>query len=235
MSEYERLVNEFNKLSSEERNACLIYKSKLSYLINEISSVPDFMNLNSNEIFMKINDKNKFEEIFLNYKEIVLRLENLFIKMSIMNSIDFSNLFTMIDSLKNIYLLLISASSKMMTEENLKLYRIVSTNEETDSISKGNIISTTLNKEIIDTFAVNKYNHLYNIEANSGIKALVIPYKILIDKNFERLRIEKQDNFQQEVIIFKDDVDIEVRNVIKIDEYIKASKISVNKKNKFVR
>ena len=176
MSEYERLVNEFNKLSSEERNACLIYKSKLSYLINEISSVPDFMNLNSNEIFMKINDKNKFEEIFLNYKEIVLRLENLFIKMSIMNSIDFSNLFTMIDSLKNIYLLLISASSKMMTEENLKLYRIVSTNEETDSISKGNIISTTLNKEIIDTFAVNKYNHLYNIEANSGIKALVIPY-----------------------------------------------------------
>ena len=61
MSEYERLVNEFNKLSSEERNACLIYKSKLSYLINEISSVPDFMNLNSNEIFMKINDKNKFE------------------------------------------------------------------------------------------------------------------------------------------------------------------------------
>lgn len=235
MSEYERLVNEFNKLSSEERNACLIYKSKLSYLINEISSVPDFMNLNSNEIFMKINDKNKFEEIFLNYKEIVLRPENLFIKMSIMNSIDFSNLFTMIDSLKNIYLLLISASSKMMTEENLKLYRIVSTNEETDSISKGNIISTTLNKEIIDTFAVNKYNHLYNIEANSGIKALVIPYKILIDKNFERLRVEKQDDFQQEVIIFKDDVDIEVKDVTKIDEYIKVSKISVNKKNKFVR
>lgn len=235
MSEYERLVNEFNKLSSEERNACLIYKSKLSYLINEISSVPDFMNLNSNEIFMKINDKNKFEEIFLNYKEIVLRPENLFIKMSIMNSIDFSNLFTMIDSLKNIYLLLISASSKMMTEENLKLYRIVSTNEETDSMSKGNIISTTLNKEMIDTFAVNKYNHLYNIKANSGIKALVIPYKILIDENFERLRVEKQDGFQQEVIIFKDDVDIEVKNVIKIDEYIKVSKISVNKKNKFVR
>ena len=155
--------------------------------------------------------------------------------MSIMNSIDFSNLFTMIDSLKNIYLLLISASSKMMTEENLKLYRIVSTNEETDSISKGNIISTTLNKEMIDTFAVNKYNHLYNIKANSGIKALVIPYKILIDENFERLRVEKHDGFQQEVIIFKDDVDIEVKDVIKIDEYIKVSKISVNKKNKFVR
>lgn len=40
--EYNRLVMKYKNLSEDEKNAILIYKSRLSYCINEITSIPNF-------------------------------------------------------------------------------------------------------------------------------------------------------------------------------------------------
>ena len=51
MKEYNLLVEQYQNLTEEEKNACLIYKSRLSYLINEIAMVDDFLNKDSNIIY----------------------------------------------------------------------------------------------------------------------------------------------------------------------------------------
>lgn len=45
MEEYNELVEQYELLTEEEKRTCLIYKSRLSFLINEITAVPNFLDL----------------------------------------------------------------------------------------------------------------------------------------------------------------------------------------------
>lgn len=51
MNEYNRLVEKYENLTDSKKRACLIYKARLSYLINEISAIPNFLELDANRIY----------------------------------------------------------------------------------------------------------------------------------------------------------------------------------------
>lgn len=228
MEEYNRLANIFENLDEVEKKACLIYKSKLSYLINEISAIPNFLELSSDQIYNLIVDKNQFDEIFNKYKLILENSKNLFIKMSIMNTLNFENKYELIDSLKNIYITLIATKEHFKTEQNLKLFRLVSTDKPINTISKGNIISTSIDINALDKFMVNKYNNLFQIDLEKDIPVLVIPYAILIDSRDNSLRIVKNDINQKEVIVFKDDLLLEEYNNKIIDDKLTIHKLKAS-------
>ena len=42
---YNDLLRQYEELSLEEKKAILIYKSKLYHIINAMSSIPDFLNI----------------------------------------------------------------------------------------------------------------------------------------------------------------------------------------------
>lgn len=204
MEEYNKLIEKYENLNDEQKRACLIYKSKLSYLINEISAVPNFLELDANEIYENIKNKQQFSEIYTDYKNILDNPKNIFIKLSIMSDLNFSSIQTIIDSLKVVYTTLLN--SKIKIENSLKLFRIVSTEYPTTSISKSNIISTSIDVDCIDKFMLNKYNDLYQIELEAGSMVLVIPYAILLDSRDNSLKIVKDDINQKEVVIFNNDL-----------------------------
>lgn len=204
MNEYSRLVEKYENLTDSKKRACLIYKSRLSYLINEISAIPNFLELDANRIYENIKDKQHFLEIYNDYKTMLDNPKNIFIKLSVMSDLNFSSIQTIIDSLKVVYTTLLD--SKIETENPLTLFRIVSTEYPTNSISKSNIISTSIDVDCIDKFMVNKYNDLYQIELEVGSMVLVIPYAILIDSRDNSLKIVKDDINQKEVVIFNDDL-----------------------------
>lgn len=103
MEEYNELVEQYELLTEEEKRACLIYKSRLSFLINEITAVPNFLDLDVNAIYYNLNNPQQFLEIYLKYKKILEKPNNFFMKLSIMNSLKFDTIQSIIDSLKQVY------------------------------------------------------------------------------------------------------------------------------------
>lgn len=71
--EYNRLVMKYKNLSEDEKNAILIYKSRLSYCINEITSIPNFDSMTNSEILKNIKDYDNFTRV---YNEMKLILDN---------------------------------------------------------------------------------------------------------------------------------------------------------------
>jgi hypothetical protein len=103
MEEYNELVEQYELLIEEEKRACLIYKSRLSFLINEITAVPNFLDLDADAIYHNLNNPQQFLEIYLKYKKILEKPNNFFMKLSIMNSLKFDTIQSIIDSLKQVY------------------------------------------------------------------------------------------------------------------------------------
>ena len=63
--EYNRLVMKYKNLSEDEKNAILIYKSRLSYCINEITSIPNFDSMTNSEILKNIKDYDNLLEYIM--------------------------------------------------------------------------------------------------------------------------------------------------------------------------
>ena len=229
MKEYNLLVEQYQNLTDEEKNACLIYKSRLSYLINEIAMVDDFLNKDSNIIYEEIKDKIKFQKTFIDFKEIIERPENLFLKMSVMNNVNFKDIYTIIESMKKIYETISNVSKKVSLKDDMILNRLVSSNEDIKGISKSNFISTTINADILDDFMFGKNNILYKIKANKGINAMVIPYSIVISMDQTKLKLQENDH-QKEILLFKENLDIEEVNSRKIDNNLMIKEIEIKNK-----
>ena len=211
--EYQKLVLQYQNLSEDIRNALLIYKTKISYCINEISSIENFEILDSNEILNKIKNKDMFMQIYNKYKLILSDYKNLFVKHSIFSLVNFENEIDFIQSLKHVYNI-INKGEKIVTENDLKLYRLVSIDEKEEFVSKGNLISTTLNPDVCEDFVVEGKTHiLYELSLPKNSEVLICPFAIKSHFDLENttLELSNKEN-QEELIINKNDYNFEITN-----------------------
>lgn len=120
---YNYLCKKFENLNEEDKKSLLVYKSALSYHINEISTISNIENKNAIQIFNELNNSNEFEQKFLDYKNILEQTENTFIKYSIFNCVNFDDISLFIESIRKIYFRIINISNKIALPDKCKLYR----------------------------------------------------------------------------------------------------------------
>ena len=228
---YDNLCNKFEQLNENDKNVLLIYKSALSYHINEISLISDIENKDSIEIFDCLKNRDEFIQRFKEYKNILEQPENFFIRYSIFSSINFENIVSFIASLKKIYDRIIKLFDKIKLTESCLLYRGFSYDTSNIFLAKGNIVSTSLSIESVEDFLFySKNSVLYELSLNKNVNVLVIPYSIKrIKKNNKIfLKIEKNDS-QKEVILFKPELFFELKN----KKYFEEDNLTVEKYNVF--
>lgn len=240
---YNDLIMQYENLTLEERNAILIYKSQLYNILNAMSSIPNFLTIDE-ESLLNMLDYDHLINIFENYKKIVFDNKNITTRYTIFFGIDFTNIFTCMKSLKEVYKTILNAKGKITLKENLTVYRGINldTPNSPTSLSRGELISTGLKLDDAFTFLLNKkYNHLYVIEIEAGINVLVTPYALINtypkDENHllnlinhkepDLLKILKLGSkVQEEVILFQSDLTI-VETFSKI-KYLEGHNIPIN-------
>lgn len=192
---YDNLLNQYEELTEEEKNILLVYKSRLGRAINS---------LDNNDLEIK--------EIYEKYKSLVENPQNIFMKFSVFKDISFKSLEEFIESLIKVKEKLNEISKKIILTEDITVYRAfsISDEEELISLSKTNLVSTSLNINECSKYLIpNKgYTHyLYQINLEKGSMVTICPYRILIDNN-DRLTLTKE-NDSEEIIISKANYDFE--------------------------
>ena len=188
---YEDLLNQYESLSNQEKNALLIYKSRLGIVINDLDNNPDF---------------NKYYNFMIN---VLNNPVNAFIKISVFNSLDLTNIDTFTSSIYKVRDLIIEALNKMTINEKITVFRAVSTNSEINDISKSNIVSTSLSFSETLKFAMAGENiNIYQINLEKNSKVAIIPYSITFNTKTNQLKLSNNDT-QSEIIINKDLYDFE--------------------------
>ena len=223
---YNDLLRQYEQLSLEEKAAILIYKSQLYNILNAMSSIPGFMNMDENELLSKL-DKETLINIFEKYKEIVFMNENITTRYTIFSNIDFTNIITCMKSLKQVYKLIQQTKGKIKLKDKLTVYRGISLDipNTPTTLSRGDIISTGLKLDDAFTFLLHhQYNHLYVIELEAGTNVLVTPYALITtypkdENHLENLLKQKNPNIlkimklgstvQEEIIIFQSELEFE--------------------------
>lgn len=185
---YENLIKKYEELTEEEKNILLVYKSRLGRAINSLDN-------NGLEII----------EIYERYKSLVENPKNLFMKFSVFKDISFKSLEEFIESLIKIKEKLNEISKKIILTEDITVYRAfsISDEEELISLSKDNLVSTSLNINECSKYLIpNKdYTHyLYQINLEKGSMVTICPYRILIDNN-DRLTLTKENDSEELNII----------------------------------
>ena len=211
---YNDLIKQYEQLSLEEKNAILIYKSQLYNIINAMSAIPNFLNMNEEELL------NQLDRDYLINKNITTRYTIFF-------HIDFTNILTCMKSLKEVYKTIMQAKGKIKLKDKLTVYRGVNLDvpDSPTNLSRGEIISTGLKLDDAFTFLLHKkYNHLYVIEIEAGTSVLVTPYALIITYPANENHILNQLNniepdvlkvmrlgsrVQEEVILFQSDLTLD--------------------------
>lgn len=195
------LIAQYNELSKEEKNALLIYKSRLGLLINDLDNNPDF------------------NYYYDRYKHIFSNFANSFIKMSVFYSIDFTSIDTFKKSIYQIKDILDIATSKIETDESLTLYRTISSNDEINGLSKGNIISTSLSFADSKKYSVGGSNiNIIEINIPPHSKVAVVPYSIKYDENKNLLTLS--NDYDDEIILNSNNYQFEETNKEILDDNI---------------
>lgn len=246
---YNDLMRQYNLLTSKEKNSITIYKSKLFFHINSLSSIDKLMDLSSIEIINKLDNREEFIRKYIEYKQIVDDPKNMFLKFSVFKNIDFTDIESFTDSIKKVYIDLDSIRNKMILAEKLLVYRGCSYSDEEYDISKGNLISTSINSDVVDDFLfTNKKNKIYKIFLKKGTPVMVTPYSIvnsydnevnsIMGLNSRQLKVVKgNNNSQMEIVLYKDMLDFylienKVVDDISIDIMIVDVKENQNKKER---
>lgn len=76
----ENLLEEYENLTSEEKNSLLIYKSRLGRAINSLD-----------------NDYQEVEDIYYKYKELLSKKENMFMSLTVFKDISFDSIDSFIE------------------------------------------------------------------------------------------------------------------------------------------
>ncbi len=199
---YEDLKRQYQLLSEEEKNAFLVYKSKLGLAINDLN-----------------HNLENVKAIYLSYKEIVNDPKNIFMKMTVFKDISFYSLEDFKNSLQKVIETMKNASKKIVLKNNITIYRAFSLEKGIKPIllAKENFISTSMDiKECSKFFNRNKvYEHyLYQINLEAFSCVGICPYAILIDENNQLYLTSK--NEQQEIILVQDNFDFEEKQTTKI-------------------
>lgn len=192
---YEDLIKQYEELTEEEKNTLLVYKSRLGRAINS---------LDNNDLEIK--------EIYERYKILLENPKNIFMKFSVFKDISFKSLEEFIESLIKVKEKLDKISKKIILTEDITVYRAfsISNEEELISLSKTNLVSTSLNINECSKYLISNkgYTHyLYQINLEKGSMVTICPYRILIDNN-DRLTLT-EDNNSKEIILSKDNYDFE--------------------------
>lgn len=191
----ENLLEEYENLTSEEKNSLLVYKSRLGRAINSLD-----------------NDYQEVEDIYYKYKELLSKKENMFMSLTVFKDVSFDSIDSFIESLVNTKEIIKNIDMKL--EEDMTVYRAYSipTAQEEMFLSRSELVSTSLDIDNCDDFLINddNYNHyLYKINLEKGSLVTVCPYSILLDGLTGRLILSK-NNTQDEVILNKENYDFEV-------------------------
>lgn len=191
----ENLLEEYENLTSEEKNSLLVYKSRLGRAINSLD-----------------NDYQEVEDIYYKYKELLSKKENMFMSLTVFKDVSFDSIDSFIESLVNTKEIIKNIDMKL--EEDMTVYRAYSipTAQEEMFLSRSELVSTSLDIDNCDDFLINdnNYNHyLYKINLEKGSLVTVCPYSILLDGLTGRLILSK-NNTQDEVILNKENYNFEV-------------------------
>ena len=206
----DNLKKQYFNLTDEEKTALLIYKSSLGKLMNDIDNNPDYK---------KYYDR--FVNIFKDHIHDMIRL-------TVFNQIDFTSLESFIESVKQVKTIVDDVSTKLTTDKDFILYRLISNDEEIKDISKGNIVSTSL-----DPAEVFKYGR--KEDENGFATALfgknIAVYEIHLPKSSHVCYVPGRLNYvggrlyfsskidEEEIIINKDVYELEeTSRVVDIDE-----------------
>ena len=214
---YDNLIKQYLNLNDEEKNALLVYKSKLGLLINDLDNDPDF-------------------KYYYNYlKEIFNNPLNIFMKLTVYNNINLDSIEEFKKSIINIKAILDNTINKLVLDEDEILYRAVSTNNDVNDISKSNIISTSLSfGESLNFTNSGEKIYLYEIKIKKGSHVCCVPYSIILNKRTNQLQLTTTKD-QHEIILDKNLYDFEIENKIKTDKNINIIQVSaIEKKRKKV-
>lgn len=218
---YEDLLIQYNGLSDLEKNAILVYKSKLFVIINSISKIPEFQRLTTLELNEQLSNRSECINVFNDYSRVLNNLNNSFIKNTVFNNIRFDSFNNFIEDLKEVIVILNKISFKIVLNEDLVVYRsiLVGNNEKFDFINDSpSFISTSIKVDDAERFLngdSNKEKHFYSIKLPKGLPVIVSPFSIVrkydsvidsIQSNFDySLMVSNRGvNGQQEIILFKD-------------------------------
>lgn len=224
---YDNLLEQYKKLNKEEMRALLIYKSCLYKLINLVTSIENFLELDDAFIVSLLQNTN----IFIDCSKFGLEInkpENLLLKYSIFSKVNFNDPMSLVKLSKDVFNILHEASLKMKTSGKVVVYRGISLNDDDceEQISRGNLISSSIDKDQAVMFLSNdlsKKNILYEIEVDSDVPALVMPYSIVNEyesefdmaiNNIKQICLRKTSHSRQrEILLFKDKLEFDCYNV----------------------
>ena len=195
------LIAQYNNLTEEEKRILLIYKSQLSFFINNVDD---------------INDKNIEEYVtrYDKFKETMECPENSFIKKSIFYDISLDSFETFLKSIDIIREKIDCLYGKIFLSSDIILFRCSSIKDRNsiEKISIGNFISTSTDFETAENFFnYEGTNVTYVIKVKEGTPVLVIPYsiKLIMKDNKKLLKMIANDD-QNEIILFKNHLKIEL-------------------------
>ena len=217
MDIYNNLLEQYQNLTEDEKNALLVYKSKLGVVINEMSRIRDFEKIDSSFLTEIISTSDNVKSIYLMYKKYLDEPKNLFLKYSVFKDIDPSSMETFVVSLRNTYQTIQSCSDKIRLPKDIYLYRGVAVQDDKKKgqIALSNIVSSSMNPDVCEMFLYsdnpdNTELELYQFQVSKGTPVLVCPYSIVIeDRLFNELKIKNEDS-QQEIILFKDKTNMDI-------------------------
>ena len=189
---YDQLVEQFENLSEEEKNALIVYKTRLGLLINSLDDNPDY----------------KF--YYDRYTNIINDPLNMFFCKIVFKYIDMTSIDGFIESIKRIKVILDDVTTKLLIPETTTVYRAVSTDDSISDISKSNIISTTLSFGEALKYAIAGDNiAIYEIVLPEGSPCAVCPYAIVEHLTSGRLSITKSGD-EEEIIINRNIYDLDI-------------------------
>ena len=187
----DNLYEQYEKLSEEEKNSLLIYKTGLGLLLNDLDNDPDY------------------QLYYDKYTKLLSLPVNMLIKMTVFNTIDFTSLDTFKESIHHIKEILDEATSKITTNEDLVVYRAISSDKDINGLSKGNLISTSLSFVTTLNYSVAGENiKLYEISIPAGSKVAVIPYSVELYIQSGRL-VLTNSTLDDEIILNSDNYTFE--------------------------
>lgn len=155
---YEELKNKFEDLSDEDKNALLIYKSRLGRAINSLD----------------IEEK-EVVDVYNKYKRLLSNPANMFMSFTVFKNVSFSSLDSFKESLINIKNKVLNIN--LTLDEDTTVYRAFSLSDDSEEelLSKSELISTSLDIDTCDDFLVagNKRHYLYQINLKKGGKVAI--------------------------------------------------------------
>lgn len=192
----ESFKQQYETLTDDEKKALLVYKSRLGLLINTLDNNPDF------------------EGYYNRYKNIFSNIQNMMIQKTAFSNINFDSLDDFIKSIYDTKALLDEVTTKMTSNQGLKLFRMISTDEDIEDISKDNIVSTSLSlAEVFKYGPGGNKIYIYEIDLPIGSHFCYVPSRIKYNEKENRLILSNSAD-EEEIILNKDIYEFEEKSRI---------------------